>query len=143
MWWHSFKRSQIAAFLATVVDYGILTTWVEVFHLYYSYGVALGSAFGAAVNFLLNRYWSFGQTEDHWYFQAFRYAMVASGCLILTTTGVYVLTEYLGIYYLFSQVCVSIVIAISYNYPLHRFFVYKKKGHYDQTIHFSASQSEN
>jgi putative flippase GtrA len=141
--WRSFSRSQFSALMSTIVDYGILTTWVEILHQSYPYGVALGSACGAIVNFLLNRHWTYQRGEDLWHAQAFRYALVATGSLILNTSGVYALTEYGHIYYLISQVMISICVGFFYNYPLHRFFVFKKilkKGSdHDGTIHFTAT----
>lgn len=142
--WRSFSRSQIAAFIATIIDYGVLTFWVEILHQHYPYGVALGSAFGATVNFSLNRHWSFEASEDIWHKQLRRYVMVAVGSLILNTGGVFLLTEFAGYHYLISQVFISISVGLLYNFPLHRFFVYKKKDlNHEITIQLTTTKSEN
>jgi len=133
--WRSFSRSQISAFVATIFDYCTLTAWVELAHFYYPYGVAMGCAAGATVNFLLNRYWSFQRSEQVWHHQAFRYTLVSAGSLILNTVGVFLLTEFAHLYYLASRVMVSIIIALIYNYPLHQFYVFKKRSDHECAIH--------
>jgi putative flippase GtrA len=126
--WKSFSRAQIASLAATVIDFGTLTLWVEVLHHFYPYGVALGALMGAITNFLINRYWSFEAGADPMVRQAGKYALVSAGSLILNTIGVYLLTERLGIYYLYSKIAIAFSIGIFYNYPLHRFFVYHKES---------------
>ena len=144
MMWRSFTRSQLSAFIATLFDYGILILCVELFHLHYSYGVALGAAGGAMINFFLNRHWSFEAHEEKLSGQLFRYFIIATGSLLLNTAGVYLLTEFVGLYYLVSQIFTSMSVGLLYNYPLHRFFVYKKKeSHHEGTVHFTAQKPEN
>ncbi len=124
-----FIKASIAAIFATVVDFGTLTIWVEVFHGYYPYGVALGAALGAITNFLANRYWAFDAAHHPMGGQIFRYVIVSAGSLLLNTGGVYLFTEYFHLFYLVSKVIVAILVGILFNYPLQRYFVYHpKKG---------------
>jgi len=141
--WRSLSRSQIAALIATLVDYGILIVWVEIIHQHYLQGVALGALGGAVINFFLNRHWSFEASRERLHPQALRYALVSLFSLILNTSGVYLLTEYAHVYYLLSQTFVSIILGLVWNYPLHRFFVYKKERYHEVRIHFAATQPEN
>ena len=142
--WRSFSRSQIAAVCATLLDYGILLSWVEILHLHYYYGVALGAAFGAIANFLFNRHLSFESTDEHWQIQARRYAVVSAGSLALNTCGVFLITDFVGVHYFISQILISIFVGVLYNFPLHRYYVYKKKeASHEQTIHLPTPQSEN
>ena len=129
--WRSFSRSQVAAFIATLIDYGSLIFWVEVIHQYYPYGVALGSLIGAVANFFLNRHWSFEASGGQWHPQALRYALVSIASLFLNTGGVYLLTEYVHIHYLLSKIAISISVGLIWNYPLHRFFVFKKERYHE------------
>ncbi|MBS1958215.1 MAG: GtrA family protein [Bdellovibrionales bacterium] len=123
--WRTFSRSQLAALAATIVDFGTLTLWVEVGHQFYAYGVALGACMGAITNFLINRYWSFEAHHAPIHGQAFRYALVSAGSLVLNTFGVYLITERFGLHYMISKVTIAFLIGIFYNYPLHRYFVYE------------------
>lgn len=56
--------------------------------------------------------------------QVFRYGLVAGGSWVLNTGGVYILTESMGISYLYSKIIVSIFIGLSYNYILAKRFVF-------------------
>jgi putative flippase GtrA len=124
--WKTFSRAQVASLAATVIDFGALTLWVEVFHQFYAYGVAIGALMGAVTNFLINRYWSFEAGASPIVRQAGRYAMVSAGSLILNTVGVYLITERFGVYYMSSKLAIAFAIGIFYNYPLHRYFVYHR-----------------
>lgn len=122
----SFSRSQVASLLATTLDYGTLFLLVEVFHVWYVIATATGAFLGAVTNFLINRHWSFGASHGKWSRQATRYAVVSSGSLILNTGGVYAVTEHFHLYYSVSVVLVSILVGILFNYPLQRYYVYKR-----------------
>lgn len=125
--WKTFSKAQIAALVATAVDFGTLTLWVEVFHEFYAYGVAIGAFMGAVTNFFLNRHWSFEASADPMARQAGKYVLVSAGSLVLNTIGVYLLTERFGLFYLYSKIAIAILIGVFYNYPLHHFFVYHKE----------------
>jgi putative flippase GtrA len=120
----SFSRSQVAAFAATCADFGLLFGLVEILHVWYVLATALGAAAGAMTNFLLNRYWSFEADDQAWHGQALRYAFVSAGSLLLNTWGVFAVTEGLRIHYAVSVIIVSIVVAVAYNFPLQRYFVF-------------------
>lgn len=122
---HSFSKSQISAFIATAIDFICLVVLVEVFNVWYASATAMAALAGAISNFLLGRHWSFMATENHWHAQALRYSLVAIGSLVLNTFGVYALTEMLAIQYLISKVITALVIGVVFNYPLHRYYVFK------------------
>jgi putative flippase GtrA len=120
----SFSKSQVAAFLASVLDYGLVIGLVEVGHVWYVVATACGAFAGALANFLLNRHWSFRAAHRAWEGQAFKYALVSGGSLALNTGGVYLATDGLGLHYAASVIVVSLLIGFAYNYPLQRYFVF-------------------
>src|SRR5579859_298849 len=120
----SFSRSQVAAFIASVIDYGLVFGLVELAHVWYVIAVATGAFAGALSNFLLNRHWSFRAAHRGWETQAFRYALVSGGSLALNTGGVYVTTDGLGLHYAASVILVSLLVGFAYNYPLQRYYVF-------------------
>ena len=124
--WKLLVRSQISAFIAGVVDFGTLIACVERFHFFYPIGVALGAFLGAVTNFLINRHWSFEAAHRPVGTQARRYALISTGSLLLNTGGVYFVHEVLGPNYIFSKVFIAIAVALFYNYPLHRNYVYSE-----------------
>jgi len=121
----SFTRSQIAAVICTVFDWGVLFGLVEIFHIWYVLAVTIGAIVGAVTNFLMNRHWSFRATHRHWHGQALRYSIASGLGILLNAGGVYACTEWLKIHYSISVVLVSILVGLLVNYPLHRFFVFK------------------
>lgn len=121
----SFSRSQVSAGLGTAADYIVLFGLTEIFHVWYVASVAIGAFIGAVSNFLINRHWSFKAGERGWHGQAMRYTLVSGISLILNTYGVFWVTEFLGIHYALSVLGVGLAVGIFYNYPLHRFFVFR------------------
>ncbi|MGB9686074.1 MAG: GtrA family protein [Rectinema subterraneum] len=54
-----FAKAQVSAFLGGVVDYSVMILFVQLFHIHYTIAIIAGGIVGAAVNFAINRYWSF------------------------------------------------------------------------------------
>jgi putative flippase GtrA len=124
----SFSRAQVSSALATLADFGLLFFLTEIVHVYYVTSVAVGALAGAILNFMINRRWSFEASQGSVHHQAFRYALVSAGSLILNTGGTYLVTESFKIPYGFSVVAVSLLVGFAFNYPLHRYFVFKLNG---------------
>jgi len=122
-----FVKSQFSAALATALDILVTVVLVELFNVWYVTAVAIGALCGAVSNFLLGRNWSFKARNDIWHQQMARYALVSGGSLVLNTTGVYLLTDGLGVQYLASKIVIAILITISFNYPLQRYFVFAQR----------------
>ncbi len=122
----SFSRSQVSAAVATGVDFAVLFGLVELFSVWYVLATAIGALAGAIANFVLNRHWSFEVGHQGWRGQAFRYTVVSAGSLAMNTLGVYVSTDGLGLHYAVSVIVVSLLVALIYNYPLQRYYVFKR-----------------
>lgn len=125
---HSFTKSQVAAVIATTFDFVCLILLVELFAVWYVAATAIAAFVGAVINFLLGRHWSFLASDDFWHKQAIRYFWVALGSLLLNTFGVYALTEALELQYIVSKTLTAIFVGIAFNYPLHRYYVFKIKS---------------
>ena len=126
MFSHTFLKSQITAVLATAVDFIVLFFLVEFFQVWYVSSAAIAAFCGALTGFLFGRHWAFIAKEDKWHHQASRYVIVAAGSMGLNTLGIYLITEGLSIHYMTSKVIISIIVAVGFNYPLHKYFVFRK-----------------
>ena len=56
---------------------------------------------------------------------ALKYLLVWTGSIWLNTGGTYLLTELSGSYFIFPKTVVAVAIALLWNYPLQRMFVYR------------------
>jgi putative flippase GtrA len=120
-----FVKAQLAAVLATLADFVSMIFLKEVLGVWYVTATAIGAFVGATTNFLLNRYGVFLAGGKSIKQQVSRYAIVAAGSLLLNTGGVFLITEYLNIPYLYSRVIVAVLVAFTYNFYLQKNFVFK------------------
>jgi putative flippase GtrA len=117
-------RHQTGAVAATAVDFLAMIAWVEMGRGSPVTAAAVGAAGGALTNFLLGRRWIFNATGRSAAAQAVRYALVAVGSLALNSLGQAVLVRALRVPYVLSRVLVAAVVGMSWNFPLHRRFVF-------------------
>ena len=120
-----FGRSQLAAIAATIVDFGSLVLFVEMFKVWYVAAAAVAAFLGAITNFFINRHWSFEAAHHKIHHQGFKYALVSGGSLLLNSAGVYLFTDHLHLHYTLSKVITALVIGVFYNFPMHRYFVFR------------------
>jgi putative flippase GtrA len=121
----TFAKAQIASFIASTVDYLITIICVELFGFWYVAGSSTGTIIGGITNFSLGRHWVFRGGERERRIQLFRYFVVWLGYLMLATFGVYLLTHVGGFNYIISKITVTLFLAIAYNYPLQKRFVFR------------------
>jgi putative flippase GtrA len=121
----ALRPSQISALVATAFDFGTLFFFYKALGLWYVAATAIGAAVGAIVNYLLNRFWSFEATHAHWRGQAGKYVLVSAMSLLLNTGGVYLFKEFMGFQVGTAKVITSLGVALFFNFPLHRGFVFR------------------
>jgi putative flippase GtrA len=121
----TFAKAQLASLIASIVDYWCTIIAVEIFGIWYVWASAIGTMIGGVTNFSLGRNWVFRNKEKTRQVQLLRYTMVWTGYLVLTTFGVFLLTHYAHVNYIISKATVSLLMAISYNYPLQKKFVFR------------------
>jgi putative flippase GtrA len=129
---HTFIKAQAASIIATIVDFSVTIGLVELLHAWHVEketavvaGSATGTIAGGITHFLLGRNWVFNATGGKIRSHAVKYLAVWIVYLLLTTSGVYVLTHYAAVEYIVAKAGVAIVMAVGYNYVLHKKFVFK------------------
>ena len=120
-----FAKAQLASFAASIVDYFITIFCVEVLGFWYLVASSTGTIVGGITNFSIGRNWVFRGGERERNIQLFRYFLVWTGYLVLATSGVYLLTHFGHFNYLVSKVTITLFLAIAYNYPLQKGYVFK------------------
>jgi len=121
----TFAKAQIASLLASIIDYWCTVIGVELIGIWYVWASAIGTMIGGVTNFSLGRNWVFRRREKARRSQMLKYLIVWTGYLLLTTSGVFLLTHYTRLNYVISKVMVSLVMAVSYNYPLQKKYVFR------------------
>ena len=120
-----FLSAQVAAFIGIAVDFGVVIFLTEIVGMWYVISNVIGATCGAITNFSLGRNWVFSFTQNKISHQAFRYFLVAAGSMILNTLGVYLLTEFTSLNYIYSKIIVAVLIAFTFNFLLQKYFVFK------------------
>jgi putative flippase GtrA len=86
----------------------------------------VSGSLGAIVNFTINRYWSFGNTEKSLGSQLWKFIVVVIGSITLKTLGIFVFVNLWHWHFLLSKAIVEIVVSLGFNYTMQRFWVFKK-----------------
>ncbi len=117
-------RSQMAAFIASVFDLLMMIALVEGPGLSPVIANIGGNLSGGAVNFMVNRQWTFMATDRRIAAQAMKYLVVWAGYIGLSYMAIIIGTEWLGIHYLVVKIVSAVTLGIVYNFMLHKHFVY-------------------
>ena len=97
--------------------------------LTYGYANIIGVVSGGLTNFLLNSRFVFAKTGRRTRSLAMRYFLVWSGSMLLNGGGTNAITYLLGArYFVLVKCCVAVCVALCFNYPLQRAFVFRKKA---------------
>ena len=148
-----FIRAQLSAQIATFVDFLISILLNQCANVYYVYATLIGSISGGLTNCAINYKWTF-QTEDCSPIPVIiKYTLVWIGSIGLNLWGTYLLTEFLTLQnsfisinqstaFIIAKVSVSIMVAILWNYNLHKTFVFKD-AHINEKLKNKIKQITN
>jgi putative flippase GtrA len=120
----TFLKTQTASIIGSIADFLLTILVVEQFHSWYLAGNFAGNICGAAVQFLLCRDWVFSSATGRLNLQVIKFIGVWIGNLLLSVTGVYLLTHFAGFNYIVSKLIISGILGVSYNYLLLKKFVF-------------------
>ena len=120
----TFVKAQVASLSASIIDFLTTLVCTQVFHIWYVLGSVLGTTAGGIVNFMMGRNWVFESKERKMHIQIFKYIIVWTGNLLLTTAGVYLVTHYLHVNYILSKIIVSCTVGTGYNFLMQKKFVF-------------------
>ncbi|MHC2991838.1 hypothetical protein OB13_09680 [Pontibacter sp. HJ8] len=121
----TFVKAQAASLVASGVDFLVTILAVELFGLWYMAGTVTGTISGGVTHFSISRGWVFNASERSIPPQIIKYFMVWNGSLMLNASGVFVVTHYAGLNYIFSKVLVSLLVGFFYNFIIQKKYVFK------------------
>jgi len=119
-----FRYGFVAA-VAFAADFGSLAVLVSGFHVYYLVGAAIGFVLGLVVNYALSTIWVFSAYERRnrwWEFGIF--ALTGLIGLGLTELFIWLLTDFLRVYYLWSKVITAFIVVI-WNFSARKILLYR------------------
>lgn len=131
-----FMRAQLSAQIATVTDFLLSILLNQFLGMYYVYATLIGSITGGLVNCIINYKWTFRTDDCSPANVLFKYILVWIGSIGLNLWGTYLLTEFLlmqsgfiqlnsSTAFILSKVIAAVMVAVLWNYNLHRTFVFK------------------
>lgn len=121
----TFLKANIASLVASAADYLVTVLLVKLWGFDAVIGSICGTITGGVINFTMGRHWTFAAGNEDVRAQARRYLFVWIGNLLLNTTGVFLLSNQLGLDIRISKVAVSVLVAVGYNYPMQKRYVFK------------------
>ena len=123
----TFIKSHIASISASLVDYFVTIIAVQLCGFPVMLAGITGTVSGGIINFQMGRLWVFQKKQSARREQVKRYFVVWFGNLVLNTTGFYVLKTYV-VHYIIAKLVISILVAVFYNYPLQKNYVFEIKN---------------
>ena len=121
----TFLKVNIAAIIATIIDFGFTFFLKQIVQIDAVLASIFGTILGGIINFIIGRTWVFNTPEVPFIQQGRRYFITWIGNLLLNASGVYILIKIIGVQYLFAKMATAITVAIGYNYPLQKKYVFK------------------
>lgn len=110
---------------ATLLQYALLLTMVELFALKSVLASSVSYVISALFNYILNYRFTFQSTADH-KTALLRFSVVAACGLGINSLIMYFLTEIFTLYYLLAQVVATLVVLV-WNFSAHRYWTYKNE----------------
>lgn len=127
-----FTKAQVSSFTGGIVDYLLMIFFTEIFYLHYTLSIAIGGVFGAIVNFLLNKKWTFHSKEIPYQFSdrklILRFLLTVMNSILMKALGTYFITTTIKTDYIISRIIVDLIVSIVFNYTLQKHWVFKKKS---------------
>jgi phosphatidylglycerophosphate synthase/putative flippase GtrA len=130
VWWlrrHSLARGITAAFLATAFDLAIVVLLASGLGIWVPAATFAGCVVGGVTSFLTNRVWTFG-SHDPPVMQGARYVLVSGSSALINSSLIAVVLLLPAVPYLVAWVLVRAMVFVSWNYPLHRDYVFASAG---------------
>ena len=121
----TFLKANVASLVASACDFGFAILLKEVFAVDPVVASVSGTVLGGVINFTIGRYWAFKATNKGIAGQGLRYLITWCGNLLLNALGVYLFIHYAEIDYRIAKLITSLVVAIGYNYPMQKNYVFK------------------
>lgn len=121
---YTFVKAQVSSGISTFIDFAITLLLKEGGGLGYLFSSATGSVMGGVVNFSLGSRWVFKPERGDHGERLLRYFLVWQGSILMNIGGVFLLTGFGQVNYLYAKVISALLVGVLFNYFLQRSFVF-------------------
>ncbi|MEP7108387.1 MAG: GtrA family protein [Ferruginibacter sp.] len=121
----TFFKANVSSVTASFSDYLVTIIFHQFLQVDEVLASILGTIFGGMINFLVGRHWVFRSVNSPFFHQGKRYLITWVGNLILNALGVFLLVRLCSVYYIIAKAATSITVAIAYNYPIQKKYVFR------------------
>jgi putative flippase GtrA len=120
-----FVRANLSSTVASGLEY-VLVTGLVLGGMHYLAAATAGAITGAITDFSLKRHWAFNRAAvGAVHHEGLRYLGVAALSLVLNLALAYVFVDGLRMPAVPGIIAASLVVGFAWNYPLHRYFVFR------------------
>lgn len=121
-----FRYTFVGGF-AFLVDFGTLFFLTEISHVHYLVSAGIAFIFGLTINYFLSVLWVFSsRTIESRLLEFFLFALIGLVGLGLTELLLWILTDILLIYYLFSKIITTIIVYF-WNFFVRKIMLFNKQ----------------
>lgn len=113
-----FLKFAVVGGTGVVVNLGLLWLLTEITGLFYMFSAVISIEASIISNFLLNEHWTFSdrrQKQISMFRRGVKFNIVSVAGMLINITVLYLFTEFLGIYYIYSEI-IGIAAAFLWNY---------------------------
>jgi putative flippase GtrA len=122
MW--EFIKVQIGSILGSLADFLVTILLTELGLSWYLFSNIAGNCTGGVIQFTLGRRWIFKNSKTSISVQTIKYIAFFLGNIILSSAGIYLFAHYFQINYIISKLICSVLLGVSYNYFVQKYFVF-------------------
>lgn len=119
-----FLRYNVAAGIATVVDFVLLWLFTDVAGIYYLISAAMAFAIGSGINYGINRVWGFKGTKTGIVKGYISFLLIGLGGLFLTVGLLAFFVEVLNMNYLIARI-LAVFFIVFWNYFMNSWLTFK------------------
>ncbi|MFW5865822.1 MAG: glycosyltransferase [Nanoarchaeota archaeon] len=123
-----FLKFAVVGLSGVIVNFGILVSLTELASLFYVYSSAIAVEVSIITNFLFNNFWTWRKNNHKNSFigRLLRFNLVSLIALVLNVSVLYLLTEYVGMWYVFAN-AFGILAGVLVNFTINDRWTFKTR----------------
>ena len=121
-----FFKFAFVGLIGTIINLAVLYVFTEFLGIYYLFSAVVAFILAGSNNFILNKIWTFKERiKDKILSKYIKFFFISIVALSVNLFFLYIFTEFLGIYYMISQI-LAIGIALTINFLGNKIWTFRK-----------------